>query len=40
MLMETFSKAIVPIITDVYNKIVDIKKFPDYWKKAVINHCT
>ena len=39
-LLKTFSKAIVPIITDVYNKIVDSKKFPDYWKKAVINHCT
>ena len=34
--MKTFSPAIVPVVTEIFNKIINQQDFPKSWKKAII----
>ena len=36
ILLKTFSPAIVPVVTEIFNKIIIQQEFPKSWKKAII----
>ena len=33
--METFPAALVPVVTEIFNKVLDAQEFPKCWKKAI-----
>ena len=35
-LLKTFSAAIVPVVTEIFDKIINQQEFPKSWKKAII----
>ena len=36
ILLKTFSAAIVAVVTEIFNKIINQQEFPKSWKKAII----
>ena len=36
ILLKTFSAAIVPVVSEIFNKTIDEQEFPKSWKKAII----
>ena len=35
ILLKTFSAAIVPVVTEVFSKIINQQEFPKSWKKSI-----
>ena len=36
ILLKTFSAATVPVVSEIFNKIINQQEFPKRWKKAMI----
>ena len=36
ILLKTFSTAFVPVVTEIFNKIINQQEFPKSWKKAIM----